>query len=126
MFSEKLKELRKGKGMTQQALADVLNLTKGAIAMWETGKRTPDAEMLKELAIYFNVTVDFILNHETEGLDDVNSSNSEGLSDPTNSQDDLKFALFNGSDGITDEMLDEVKQFAEMVKLREDQKKKDK
>lgn len=126
MFSEKLKELRKGKGMTQQALADVLNLTKGAIAMWETGKRTPDAEMLKELANYFNVTVDFILNHETEGLDDINSSNSEGLSDPTNSQDDLKFALFNGSDGITDEMLDEVKQFAEMVKLREDQKKKDK
>lgn len=41
-----------------------------------------------------------------------------------NNLNDLKFALFNGSDGITDEMYEEVKRFAELVKLREQQKGK--
>ena len=42
------------------------------------------------------------------------------------SENDIKFALFHGAEGITDEMYAEVKQFAEMVKLREENKRKDK
>ena len=38
----------------------------------------------------------------------------------------LKFALFDGSEGVTDEMFEEVKQFAAMVKMREDAKKEKK
>ncbi len=40
--------------------------------------------------------------------------------------DELKFALFDGAEGVTDEMFEEVKQFASMVKMREDAKKEKK
>lgn len=40
--------------------------------------------------------------------------------------EELKFALFDGSEGVTDEMFEEVKQFAAMVKMREDAKKEKK
>lgn len=39
--------------------------------------------------------------------------------------EELKFALFNGTEGVTDEMFNEVKQFAEMVKMRENAKRKE-
>lgn len=76
--------------------------------MWETNKRTPDIDMVGVVADYFNVSVDYLLSRNVTNNDD---------------SDDIKFALFNGSDGVTDEMFDEVKRFAEMVKLREDAKK---
>ena len=41
-FAERLKELRKENGYTQVKLAEALGLSKGTVAMWETGKRTPD------------------------------------------------------------------------------------
>ncbi|NLZ46814.1 MAG: helix-turn-helix transcriptional regulator [Clostridiales bacterium] len=107
MLSDKLKELRKENSLTQQDLANILDVTKGAIAMWETNKRTPDAETLLKLADVFSVSVDYLLDRETD------------------SEEILKLALFNGAEGITDEMYDEVKQFAEMVKLREFSKEKD-
>lgn len=76
--------------------------------MWETNKRSPDLDMVGVVADYFNVSVDYLLSRNVTNNDD---------------SDDIKFALFNGSDGMTDEMFDEVKRFAEMVKLREDAKK---
>ena len=110
MFSDKLKELRKKNGITQSQLAEALNVTKGAIAMWETNKRTPDLDMAGVIADYFNVSVDYLLER------------NDAIS--TDTDTDLKFALFNGAEGVTDEMFEEVKRFAEMVKLREDSKKK--
>ena len=42
MFAERLKTIRKQKGYTQVSLAEKLEVSKGTVAMWETGKRTPD------------------------------------------------------------------------------------
>lgn len=114
MFSDKLKELRKNKGMYQKDLADALSISKGAIAMWETGKRTPDIEMLKRIAEYFQVSVDYL-------VDGTFGNEAECITD-----NDIKFALFNGIEGITDEMYEEVKSFAEYVKSREEKKRRDK
>ena len=41
MFPERLKDLRKEKGMTQIELATALGVSSGTVAMWETGKRKP-------------------------------------------------------------------------------------
>lgn len=111
MLSDKLKELRKANNLTQLKFANIFNISIGTIAMWETNKRNPDAEMLKRIANYFNVSLDYLLENETTPKD-VKAAD-----------DDIKFALFNGSEGITDEMFEEVKQFAEMVRLREEAKK---
>ena len=56
--------LRKEKNMTQQELAEKLNVTDRAISHWENGRRLPDISLLKELGDVFNVTIDEIINGE--------------------------------------------------------------
>lgn len=66
MFPQRLKNLRKQKDLTQTELANLLNLSHGAIAMWETGKRQPDNDTLLRIADFFNVTVDYLLGRDNE------------------------------------------------------------
>ncbi len=54
-------DLRKEKNMTQQELADKLNVTDRAISNWERGRRLPDISLLKELSNLFGVTIDEII-----------------------------------------------------------------
>ena len=61
MAQNRIKELRKEKGLTQVELAKALNVSKGAIAMWETGKRTPTFEYLRPMSMLFNRDPDYIL-----------------------------------------------------------------
>lgn len=68
MISQKLKELREKYNITQQELSQHLKVSKGAIAMWETNKRSPDNEMLLNIANFFNVTTDYILGNTQEDL----------------------------------------------------------
>ena len=52
-----LRELRKEKGLTQEELAEQLNVSNKTLSRWETGKRTPDLESLLQLADHFSVSV---------------------------------------------------------------------
>lgn len=74
MFDERLKLLRKKCGYTQVSLAETLGVSKGTVAMWETGKRTPDFETLIRLSDLFDVRTDYILGKS-------NDSSSAKLSD---------------------------------------------
>lgn len=64
MFETRLKELRKKANITQVEFAKQFHISKGTIAMWETGKRQPDYESLIKLADYFNVSLDYLLGRE--------------------------------------------------------------
>lgn len=57
-------ELRKGRSMTQQELAERLNYTDKAISKWERGESLPDVLVLKQIADIFGVTVDYLLSAE--------------------------------------------------------------
>ncbi|NLI59583.1 MAG: helix-turn-helix transcriptional regulator [Clostridium sp.] len=61
MLSEKLKELRKEKGVTQNEVAKLLGVDRSTYGKYETGDSTPDADKLMWLAEYFNVSVDYLL-----------------------------------------------------------------
>ena len=61
MFSERLKQLRKEKGLTQVTLAETLGVSKGTVAMWETGKRMPAFDMLARLSELFDKRGDYII-----------------------------------------------------------------
>lgn len=61
MFPERLKDLRKEKGMTQIELATALGVSSGTVAMWETGKRKPSFEMFEKLTQVFDKRIDYIL-----------------------------------------------------------------
>lgn len=61
IFSERLRQLRKDRGVNQQELAEAIGITKSAIAMYEQGRREPGFEIQEKLADYFNVDIDFLL-----------------------------------------------------------------
>ena len=63
-FNEKLQELRKNKGLTQEELAEALYVSRTAISKWESGRGYPSIDSLKEIAKYFSVTIDEILSSD--------------------------------------------------------------
>lgn len=65
-FSDRLKLLRKERKITQKELAEIINLSSGAIAMYETGNRTPDKEVLSAIADFFDVSLDYLLGRTDE------------------------------------------------------------
>ena len=66
MLGERIAELRKNKGISQEELADVLLTSRQAISKWERGESDPDIGRLKDLAVYFNVSIDYLLGYDVE------------------------------------------------------------
>ena len=62
-FHKRLRELRISKDLSQQKLADDLNINKQTISQYERGVRQPNLETLLILCDYFNVNSDFLLGH---------------------------------------------------------------
>lgn len=63
-FHEKLQELRKTRGLTQEELAEALYVSRTAISKWESGRGYPSIDSLKEISNYFSVTIDELLSSE--------------------------------------------------------------
>lgn len=61
-FNEKLQELRKQKGLTQEELAEYLYVSRTAISKWESGRGYPNIDSLKVIAKFFEVTIDELLS----------------------------------------------------------------
>ena len=60
-FHEKLAELRKSKGLTQEELAEALFVSRTAVSKWESGRGYPSIDSLKEISRYFSVTIDELI-----------------------------------------------------------------
>ena len=76
-FGLKLKELRKQAGMTQQQLADKLGITKSVVSYYELSERTPSPDVLRDLAIIFHVSADYLLGIERAKTIDVSDLSDE-------------------------------------------------
>ena len=63
-FHEKLQELRKRRGLTQEELAEALFVSRTAISKWESGRGYPSIDSLKEISSYFSVSIDDLLSGE--------------------------------------------------------------
>ena len=61
-FNEKLQQLRKNKGLTQEELAQEIFVSRTAVSKWESGRGYPNIESLKGLAKFFSVTVDELIS----------------------------------------------------------------
>ena len=60
-FHEKLAELRKSRGLTQEELAQALYVSRTAVSKWESGRGYPSIDSLKEISRFFSVTVDELI-----------------------------------------------------------------
>ena len=65
-FHEKLKMLRKKKGLTQQEVAKLVHVERGVYTNWELGNRNPNYENLSMLACVFDVSIDYLLGDYLE------------------------------------------------------------
>ena len=63
-FHEKLQQLRKQKGLTQEELAGALFVSRTAVSKWESGRGYPNIDSLKAVAKFFGITVDALLSGE--------------------------------------------------------------
>jgi len=63
-FKERLKDLRKSKGLSQVELAKRIGMSKSTIGAYETGDITPSLEALNVLADFFNVNINYLLGNE--------------------------------------------------------------
>ena len=63
-LNEKLQELRKARGLTQEELAEALFVSRTAISKWESGRGYPSIDSLKAIAAFFSVSIDSLLSCE--------------------------------------------------------------
>lgn len=73
----KIRELRIGKGITQSELGKILSVQKAAISKYELGRATPSPEILKKLADYFHVSIDYLLGISDSPLSENQNANNK-------------------------------------------------
>ncbi len=64
IIAENIVSLRKSKGLTQLQLAEQLNYSDKAVSKWERGESLPDISVIKQIADFFSVSVDYLLTEE--------------------------------------------------------------
>jgi transcriptional regulator with XRE-family HTH domain len=82
MLGDKIKELRKRERLTQQALADAIGVSRSAIGMLEKNLQGIGTETIKKLAVFFNVTADYLLsdNEQIENTEEIKKERDYSLS----------------------------------------------
>jgi len=70
-FEEKLIQLRKARGLSQEALAEQLGVSRQAVSRWELGETTPDLTNLKQLSTLYGVSADYLIHDEYESDNDL-------------------------------------------------------
>lgn len=101
----RIRQLCEENNMSFLALETAIGKPPGTIRRWDDNR--PSIDVVKAVADYFGVSLDYLMT---------------GKSSAEVTDDDLKFALFGGSDDVTDEMYDEVKRFARFIKLQRGEK----
>ena len=115
-MKNRVRELRRAKGVTQAELARVIGVAQNTLSYWEQGKYDIDTDSLQRIADYFDCSVDYLLVRSDSAAPSVNTVSP--LPSPPVTERDIQVALFGGDEEVTDEMWEEVKSFAEFVKSK--------
>ena len=106
----KLKELRREKGLSQNDFAKAFHASQNTVSQWEGGTRKPSYETAKEIADYFDVSVDYLLGN----------TSIRKISDELS---DAQVAFAGGAfDGLHDEDIEMLADMARILKEKRDKK----
>ena len=98
--AERIKQLRKKKGISQSELAEVIGVKSNTVSTWERGTRKPDFEALNLLSDYFEVSFEYILG---------SSEKEEARVKPT--QDELDQLALSA---LADDLYDNMKKYCQL------------
>ena len=115
MLKDTIKAVRKANHLSQLKFAERLDVTQGAVAQWEKGFTKPTSSTLTLISSEFGIPLDTLMKGE------IAESDITVIRRPVRDED-LKFALFGGENGITQDDLEEVKRYAEFLKMRKHSK----
>lgn len=94
LLKNRLRLLREEKELTQKELANIFSISDARYNQYETGKRTPDHEMLNNFADYFNVSLDFLLGR----TDQRNNISSKEQLDHDEFMENVKIQFMDASE----------------------------
>lgn len=103
-FGERLRQIRKEKGLTQAEVAKLLSIGESTVSFYESGKRQPDYKTLVRLSEVFKVSTDFLLG-------------KTNLRTPIET-----IAAHHEGEDWTEEELEEIERFKEFVKMKRQKK----
>ncbi|MFR5809521.1 MAG: helix-turn-helix domain-containing protein, partial [Flavonifractor plautii] len=69
MFEERLYQLRRERGISQEELANIIGVSRQAVQKWESGASQPNMDNLVAISAYFGVTLDYLLKGDEPGWD---------------------------------------------------------
>lgn len=99
----RIKELREEKNISQLELAKKLNLTQQSISLYEKEEREPSIDVLKNIANFFNVSLDYLL-----GKSDIRNYDED--------EKEFRFAFHKETEGMTDEEIKDALRFYKEMK----------
>lgn len=105
LLGDRLKELRKRKNLTQEEFGKLFGVAKNTVSYWEANTSKPDINLIKEIAKYFNVTTDYLLDFNND-----DKANLEKL------KTTLKEAGIMNGDDLTIEEFEKALKIVEMLK----------
>lgn len=116
MFFDRFTILCNEKGVKPSKVAIDCGFNKSSITSWKTKYQEgvdvkPTSDIIQKLSVYFDVSTDYLLGN----------SDDKRPNKPTVTESDIKVALFGGSDDVTQEMWEEVKNYAAYIKSRGNQ-----
>ena len=78
-FGEKLQELRKARGWSQEELAGQIHVSRQALSKWESGGAVPDTENIIALSRLFGVTTDYLLGRDSQKSNELTPTQREEI-----------------------------------------------
>ena len=116
-LGRRLKQLREENGFTLEYVATRLNTTKTSIARYEKNDREPKSEMISALADFYNVSTDYLLGRTNER----NLNKEKSKLDP--SVKTIAAHRLGDIEDLSDDAIDKINEYIEMVRLMQQQKK---
>lgn len=108
-FSERLKELRKEKKLTQKQLADILFIDKSSICKYETGVNYPENRFLKQMADFFDVSTDYLLGRTEKRNNETSKESIEKANDILSTFEECGIDIYNINIDILKALLESYK-----------------
>ncbi len=97
-LGEKLQELRKGKGISQEAFSEIMGVSRQAISKWELNQSYPEMEKLIEVSDYFQVSLDYLVKESVDEAVEESEQKNEVFVDKQENKfvDVIKMVLLAG------------------------------